>query len=130
MNSRIRDLINQTSSILVYNPNLDSYGYLISEFNITVVNSNLSELEIDKVILHELGHIIHEEGDCTLYNSTFCNHSKEEHNANEYMLNELIDEYVLKNDVSTRDINYCIFAKQCNISDLDMIKSALKRKMN
>lgn len=67
-------------------------GFFLEEFNIIIINSNLTEEEQKLVLLHELAHSKKHREQACLYNRSFSNHSKMEAEANEFMLHFLLEE--------------------------------------
>lgn len=83
-------------------------GFYFPDIRTIYVNQNLSDLEKEKVILHELGHINH---DPKLYARLLI---KYENEADRYMVRELIKKYLTTHDVI--DFNWLQFAETYKIS--------------
>lgn len=115
MNIHIKDILKRYNVGLIFNDNLDHWGYYIEAINVIVVNSRLSEEEQDLVILHELGHVINHT-ECDLYNSSPTNHIKSEADANSFMVEELVNEYSSIPDNETDDIDYSNLLKITNLN--------------
>lgn len=83
-------------------------GFYFPDQRTIYVNANLSELEREKVILHELGHLKH---DPAHYQRLLL---KYENEADRFMVRELIKKYLAENDIY--DFNWLRFAKSYNIA--------------
>ncbi|MCO8291297.1 ImmA/IrrE family metallo-endopeptidase [Tetragenococcus halophilus] len=92
MNKRVKEIINELNVAIKYNPNLDKPAHYIPAINTIVLNSSLSEFEMTKALLHELGHASKHRNNYSLYNTTYTYHSKMESEANDYMISEIIQE--------------------------------------
>ena len=115
MNIRIKDLLRKYNATLVYNDDLHKKGFNIpinSTSNIIVVNSDLTDEEIEQVILHELGHSANDDkviGSYNDYNDYLVPRSKMESKANDFMLRELLENYILRTNTDPTDINCVSF---------------------
>lgn len=89
-----------------------SGSFYVADISTIVINGNLSELEFNKVLLHEIGHHIEDKELTHLYNASFVAHSKMEYQANMYMLDILVNEYKNMCD----EINFCHFMQLFDIS--------------
>ncbi|AEQ24942.1 hypothetical protein Javan447_0055 [Streptococcus phage Javan447] len=83
-------------------------GFYYPDLRIIYVNQNLSQIEKEKVILHELGHIEH---DPKQYQRLLL---KYENQADRFMIRELIKNYLSSHDVV--DFNWLQFATTYQIS--------------
>ncbi|MFI3593847.1 ImmA/IrrE family metallo-endopeptidase [Streptococcus uberis] len=83
-------------------------GFYFPDIRTIYVNQNLSDLEKEKVILHEIGHINH---DPKHYARLL---TKYENEADRFMVRELLREYLLNNDIY--DFNWLQFANTYKIS--------------
>lgn len=115
MDRRIKELIDALGATIVYDDNMDKDAYCITMFSIIVVNSNLTEFEQKKAILHELKHIASHKHEVDLYNIAFSLHSKMEYQAECFMVEELLDDYIQKTGLEPSQVNRITFLESCNI---------------
>lgn len=71
---------------------IEKNGYYVAAWKTIFVNQNLPEVEMKRVIVHELKHVLDHEDYLVLYKN-FVNHSKMEHEANTFMVNYIINEH-------------------------------------
>lgn len=84
--------------------NLDSEGYYDSTLKIMFVNEKLSEFEMKKAIYHELGHgVLHDE--LTALYKMPVPRSKMEHEADFFMIEALLKDYLSVNTIPPEEIN-------------------------
>ena len=127
MDRKLKELLKENNLSLQLLP-IEGRGYLVptppDEPNLIFVSSKLSDEEVTRVVLHELGHYKYDHtvlGDYKNNRITkFCSECK----ANRYMVNELIKYYVaLGHDV--RQINYVNLARYIGVSDPAIVKKEL-----
>lgn len=94
---------------------LDANGHFIAEINAIVIRSNLSHWERTKTLLHELGHACKHHKDYYLYNIAFSLHSKMEYEADCYMIEKLLDNYLLETELDPQQVNYMKFIEDTNL---------------
>lgn len=83
---------------------LDSEGYYDSTLKIMFVNEKLSEIEMKKAIYHEMGHgVLHNELSA-LYKMPVPR-SKMEHEADFFMIDALLKDYLNVNSMTPEEIN-------------------------
>ncbi|WP_290033690.1 ImmA/IrrE family metallo-endopeptidase [Ligilactobacillus cholophilus] len=128
MNS-INAIIKELNVKVVCSPLLDKKGYCVELLNIIVINSNLSEQQQKNVLLHELGHIAKQRHEANLYSKTEAMRLKMEHEANEFMVNKIVNDYISNTGVEISDVNYQNFAINNSI-DASLVKDVLKKKYN
>lgn len=105
---------------------LDTPATYIEKFNVAIVDGTLSETEINKVMLHEIGHATNHQNESSLYCSTASFHLKMEHEADEFMVKKLVDEYLSQSGIDAKDINYQNFADCNHLKDSSLVKNVLK----
>ncbi|WP_429967889.1 ImmA/IrrE family metallo-endopeptidase [Enterococcus sp. AZ046] len=111
---RMKALLN-TEGISLYFLDLDCDGYYDSTNRVILINQNLSELDALKSIYHELGHgVLHDDLEA-LYKLTIPR-SKMEYEADCFMLDQLLIDYMEVNDLMPRQVNPIYFIES---SDLD-----------
>ena len=106
--------------------NLDTVASYIPNFNLFIVDNTANENEINKAVLHELGHSIKHTNIKELYNCAPVCRLKMEREANQFMVNELIDDYLQDSSIELESVNYINFANNNHIQETDMIKQAIK----
>ncbi|MCD5093973.1 ImmA/IrrE family metallo-endopeptidase [Enterococcus faecium] len=70
---------------------MEKNGYYVPAWKIIFVNQKLSDDEMKRVIVHEMKHVIDHEDYVALYKN-FVAHSKMENEANNFMVNYIINE--------------------------------------
>ena len=88
---------------------LDNEGFYIPEKRTIILKSELSKNEQIKVLLHELGHIFNDDKVIGSYNNYLVPRSKMESKANDFMLRELLENYILRTNTDPTDINCVSF---------------------
>ena len=88
---------------------LDNEGFYIPEKRTIILKSELSKNEQIKVLLHELGHIFNDDKVIGSYNDYLVPRSKMESKANDFMLRELLENYILRTNTDLTDINCVSF---------------------
>lgn len=119
MNIRIKDLLKKYNAVLKYNDELHKNGFNIPvnpNLNIIVVKSNLKDEEIEQVILHELGHAVNDDKVVGSYKNYLVPRSKMEFKANDFMLKELLQSYILTTNTDPTDINCVSFLESERLS--------------
>ncbi|WP_283265549.1 ImmA/IrrE family metallo-endopeptidase [Streptococcus dysgalactiae] len=107
---KINEMLSKYNIKLFEFPNTmwERSGFYYPDLRIIYVNQNLSQIEKEKVILHELGHIEH---DPKQYQRLLL---KYENQADRFMIRELIKNYLSSHDVV--DFNCLQFAAAYQIS--------------
>lgn len=82
---------------------LNKRGYASLDKQMIFVNEALSEEEQKRVVLHELGHFPQKDY-VQLYHN-FVQRSKMEAEANEFMVTNVVKEYIEKNDLELEQLN-------------------------
>lgn len=82
---------------------LSDNGYALLENDMILVNEALSEEEQKRVVLHELGHFPQKDY-VQLYHN-FVQRSKMEAEANEYMVTNVVKDYIEKYDLEKEQLN-------------------------
>lgn len=110
---QIEKLLKANGIDVVY-MDLDNAGYYDSITRVMFINENATELEIKKAILHELGHgVLHDEFN-VLYRLPVPK-LKMENEADCYMIDQLLKEYLSINGIEVRNVNYMKFIEDINI---------------
>ncbi|QLL77745.1 ImmA/IrrE family metallo-endopeptidase [Ligilactobacillus saerimneri] len=124
---RIDDLLKENNITVAFLDDLDSKGLYIPEKKTIILKSELSKEEQILVLLHELGHILHDDDVPGSYVDYRVPHSKMEHQANIFMLRELLHQYILTNNADPEDINCVAFleSEKLPLSLEDSVKQIL-----
>lgn len=119
-----------TEITLIYSDvSLDATATYLPTLNIAIIDNTAKSEEIKKALLHELGHKIKHENVKELYHSAPSTHIKMEHEANEFMVNELVSEYINSNYADESTINFSDFATNNHLSDINTVKKAIKKQL-
>ena len=126
-NHRIDDLLKENNITVAFLDDLDSKGLYIPERKTIILKSELSKEEQILVLLHELGHILHDDDVPGSYVDYHVPRSKMEYQANDFMLRELLHQYILTNNADPEDINCVAFleSEQLPLSLEDSVKQIL-----
>lgn len=115
MDREISKLIKELGVDIIYVPELDSDGKYIAAINTIVIDDRLSERDKRRVLLHELGHAAKHQNNYELYNCAYSLHSKMENEANEFMLDSLVQSYIRTVDLDGKYLNYMKFIEDNEI---------------
>lgn len=113
---RIQDLVDNLGVKIKYSGKIEAGGTYIASLNWIIINSNLREMDQYEVLLHELGHACQHRDCFELYNSTLASHSKCEYEADKFMLEELVENYMSINNLDASQVNYVNFIVDNNLS--------------
>lgn len=105
-NHRIDAFLRENEITVAILDGLDNEGFYIPEKRTIILKSELSKNEQIKVLLHELGHIFNDDKVIGSYNDYLVPRSKMESKANDFMLRELLENYILRTNTDPTDINY------------------------
>lgn len=109
MDRNVKEIVDELHVTIKYDDNLDKPGHYISSLNIIVLNGSLSDFELTKTLLHELGHAALHQHNSELYNVTTTMHSKMEYEAETFMSRQLVRQYMDLHDADPASINYMDF---------------------
>lgn len=115
LDREISKLIKELGVDIIYVPELDSDGKYIAAINTIVIDYRLSERDKRRVLLHELGHAAKHQNNYELYNCAYSLHSKMENEANEFMLDSLVQSYIRTVDLDGKYLNYMKFIEDNEI---------------
>lgn len=94
-----------------------------------LLKSDLTEHEENIVARHELGHFFFDDDVCGDYSKDTIARQKMEHNADDYVIREMVAQYVLDgNDVETT--NYVTLAYQIGTDNFNRVKKELLKYFN
>lgn len=108
-NHRIDAFLRENEITVAILDGLDNEGFYIPEKRTIILKSELSKNEQIKVLLHELGHILNDDKVIGSYNDYLVPRSKMESKANDFMLRELLENYILRTNTEPTDINCVSF---------------------
>lgn len=108
-NHRIDAFLRENEITVAILDGLDNEGFYIPEKRTIILKSELSKNEQIKVLLHELGHIFNDDKVIGSYNDYPVPRSKMESKANDFMLRELLENYILRTNTDPTDINCVLF---------------------
>lgn len=108
-NHRIDAFLRENEITVAILDGLDNEGFYIPEKRTIILKSELSKNEQIKVLLHELGHIFNDDKVIGSYNGYLVPRSKMESKANDFMLRELLENYILRTNTDPTDINCVSF---------------------
>ncbi|MTC88049.1 ImmA/IrrE family metallo-endopeptidase [Streptococcus uberis] len=121
---KIKEILKEKNICICYFDGKDYHrsGFYIPSIKTIFLNNLLSEMEQERVILHEIGHLNHS---IAKYKSSSI---KCENEANRFMITQLLIDYIENNDIS--EFNLVQFAKENNLNtvcDEIMIQDELKK---
>ena len=108
-NHRIDAFLRENEITVAILDGLDNEGFYIPEKRTIILKSELSKNEQIKVLSHELGHIFNDDKVIGSYNDYLVPRSKMESKANDFMLRELLENYILRTNTDPTDINCVSF---------------------
>lgn len=132
LDSQIKELIKALGVIVIYDE-IENDAYYMARFNLIVVNFRLSEFNQKKALLHELGHACEHQENYPLYKTAFALRSKMEYEANCFMIEKLLDEYLDRTGIAPERVNYLRFLEDAKIDlsfELYTKKLLLNRSIN
>lgn len=94
---------------------IESDGYFIPSRKLMILNSKLSEEDMIKVAMHELGHYLNDDDVVGKYND-YVARSQMEYKANYHMIEKILDHWCAVNDIELCDVNYMTFLQVNNLS--------------
>ncbi|MGP5429545.1 ImmA/IrrE family metallo-endopeptidase [Enterococcus malodoratus] len=115
MDREISKLIKELGVDIIYVPELDSDGKYIAAINTIVIDDRLNDRHRQIKLLHELGHAAKHQNNYELYNCAYSLHSKMENEANEFMLDSLVQSYIRTVDLDGKYLNYMKFIEDNEI---------------
>lgn len=121
LDSHLRMLLKKYHLKLKFMP-MDRDGYLVH--GVLFVREKLSDEQIEKVILHEIGHAKNDPSVVGDYKYIGSAHSCSEHGANNFLIHEKIKQYVaLGNEPD--EANYVNIAVSLGINNFDEVREEL-----
>ncbi|MCZ3526164.1 ImmA/IrrE family metallo-endopeptidase [Lactobacillus gasseri] len=121
LDSHLRMLLKKYHLKLKFMP-MDRDGYLVH--GVVFVRESLSDEQIEKVILHEIGHAKNDPSVVGDYKYIGSAHSCSEYGANNFMVHEKIKQFIaLGNEPD--EANYINIAVSLGISNFDEVREEL-----
>ena len=87
----INKIIKELGVGVRYSSKVKKDAYYFASVNLIVVNSKIPEIAQKLALLHELGHACKHQDNYALYNTTYALHSKMEKDAEEFMIEKMIE---------------------------------------
>lgn len=115
MDAKINDIISQLNVSVVQKEKMDADGHYIAAINTIVLDSSLSERKEKVTLLHELGHAAKHMRNYELYNLTFSLRSKMEQEAEEFMIEQMIETRLYDPDFSPEAFNSINFLESYDL---------------
>lgn len=109
---------------------LESDGYFIPSRKLMILNPKLSEEDMIKVAMHELGHYLNDDDVVGKYND-YVARSQMEYKANFYMIEHTLDTWCNANDIDLKDVNCTTFLSANNLSlnYIPIVETIIKNKI-
>ena len=109
---------------------LESDGYFIPSRKLMILNPKLSEEDMIKVAMHELGHYLNDDDVVGKYND-YVARSQMEYKANFYMIEHTLDTWCNTNDIDLKDVNCTTFLSANNLSlnYIPIVETIIKNKI-
>ncbi|EIA7728999.1 ImmA/IrrE family metallo-endopeptidase [Enterococcus faecalis] len=115
LRKQIEMIVKELGVIILEKEDLDADGHYIASINTIVLKGSLDEWNKRKILLHELGHASKHQHNYQLYNLAFSLHSKMEHEADVFMIDNLLDDYMSKTGLTVEQVNYMRFIEDADI---------------
>lgn len=109
LDSRIKSIINELDVKVKYSDKLDADGHYIATINTIVIKKSLSDQNKILALLHELGHAAKHKENHKMYNLAFSLHSKMENEAEEFMLEKILEIRMNDSEFDPVTFNYVNF---------------------
>lgn len=87
----IKEIIKELGVGVKYSSEVKKDAYYFASINLIVINSKIPEIAQKLGLLHELGHACKDQENYALYNTTYALHSKMEKDAEEFMIEKMIE---------------------------------------
>ncbi|MBP2058634.1 hypothetical protein J2Z60_001822 [Lactobacillus colini] len=129
MDSKIKQMLKKHNLVPRYD-DLDNEGYIIhtpdNYPDVILINQDATDEQIERVILHEIGHAINDSKVIGNYKNNYLTRLLCENNADDFMIKEKVKEYVaLGNDVLSS--NYVNLAQFLGTKNYHKVKLELSK---
>ena len=132
MDSKLKELLKENNLSLQLLP-IEGKGFIMSsptddpkDPDVIVVNSNLSDEEMEKVVLHEVGHAKNDDVSCDDYKISYITRLISENGANDFLIKQKVKQFVALNN-EPLDANYVNLADSIGIDDYMKVKEELAK---
>lgn len=115
LDSLIKKIVEILQVTVRYTTEIKKDAYCFPNLNLIIINSCNSEREQQKNLLHELGHLAKQRNNYQLYNLTFALHSKMENEAEEFMIEKMLEVKLNDPDFEPSSFNYINFLESYDI---------------
>lgn len=123
MNSLLNDwraLANQLNVNIVEAEGLQANGFYSPDLHVIFINPKLSEKERRYTLLHEIMHVMDGEP----------NMIKQEADANRFMINAMIDDYLNETGKELKEVSYVKFMETYKLTNEELVKEIITSKIN
>ena len=132
MDSKLKELLKENNLSLQLLP-IEGKGFIMSsptndpdDPDVIVVNSNLSDEEMEKVVLHEIGHAKNDDTACNDYKISYITRLISENGANEFLIKQKVKQFVALNN-EPLDANYVNLADSIGTANYMKVKEELAK---
>lgn len=115
IDNEVNEIINELGVTVIETPELDSDAKYIAVMDTIVLDSRLSERIKLLRLLHELGHAAKHKNNYLLYKKSFALHSKMENEAEEFMIEKMLEAKLNDPDFEPSSFNYINFLESYDI---------------
>nr|WP_276555957.1 ImmA/IrrE family metallo-endopeptidase [Enterococcus dispar] len=115
LDSLIKKIVEMLQVTVRYTTEIKKDAYCFPNLNLIIINSCNSEREQQKNLLHELGHLAKQRNNYQLYNLTFALHSKMENEAEEFMIEKMLEAKLNDPYFEPSSFNYINFLESYEI---------------
>lgn len=115
-----RTLANQLNVNIVEAEGLQANGFYSPDLHVIFINPKLPEKERRYTLLHEIMHVMDSEP----------NMIKQEADANRFMINVMIDDYLNETDKEIKEVSYVKFMETYKLTNEELVKEIITSKIN
>ncbi|WHA08829.1 ImmA/IrrE family metallo-endopeptidase [Enterococcus montenegrensis] len=115
LDNLIKKIIEILQVTVVYDNELTKNAYCFPNLNLIVINSCNPEWEQQKDLLHELGHLAKQRNNYKLYNLAYSLRSQMENEAEEFMIEKMLEAKLNDPDFEPSSFNYINFLESYEI---------------
>lgn len=116
--SKYHQLANEHHVKIMETDLIEAKGYYSPDLKVIFINSRLSAPERKYVLLHEFHHIFDAE-------SEGVPHLKSEYEANQFMIKQMIDDYLNELDIPVKELNYIDFMERYQLHDEELVRDCI-----
>lgn len=115
IDNKVNEIIDELGVTVIETPKLDSDAKYIPVMDTIVLDSRLSERVKLLRLLHELGHAAKHKNNYLLYKKSFALHLKMENEAEEFMIEKMLEARLNDPDFEPSSFNYINFLESYEI---------------